>query len=138
MADIHSIHLRRLHGQLGDIVYQLTRVQFAHFYPPRTWTPAINAYRCPHEITICVDLAGVDKNALELRVEARRLHIGGRREAPEPASAEHKASQILAMEIDYGPFAREVALPAEVDARRITAEQSNGLLWIHLPLRLHA
>jgi len=43
--------------------------------------------------------------------------------------------QTIAMEIDYGPFQRELELPDEVDVRKIHADQHNGLLWIHLPLQ---
>jgi len=39
------------------------------------------------------------------------------------------------LEIDYGPFEREIELPAEVDAKQARAEQENGLLWIYLPLK---
>lgn len=138
MADIQSIHLRRLHGQLGDIVYQLTRVQFSQFCPPETWSPAINAYLCRRQVIVCVDLAGVDKAALDLQVEPRRLSLRGRREPPEPTATEEKAVHILAMEIDYGPFERTVTFPADVDTERVRAEQRNGLLWVYLPLRAHA
>jgi HSP20 family protein len=134
MEEIPGIHLRRLHGQLGQVLYQFTKVQFSHFAPPDSWTPAINAYRCRHEFTICVDLAGVDKTQIDLRVEAKRLYIRGRREAPEPCDGEDKPQQILAMEIDYGPFQRQVPLPAEVDVTHVSAEQRNGFLWVHLPL----
>jgi HSP20 family molecular chaperone IbpA len=41
------------------------------------------------------------------------------------------------MEIDYGPFLRVVQLPAEVevDVDEAQAEQENGFLWIHLPVK---
>ena len=39
------------------------------------------------------------------------------------------------MEIDYGPFIREVLLPTEVEIDEAHAEQRNGLLWISLPLK---
>jgi len=54
---------------------------------------------------------------------------------PEPTHAEGRAVQLLAMEIDYGPFEREVHLPEVVDIERVHAEQRNGLLWISLPLK---
>jgi HSP20 family molecular chaperone IbpA len=38
------------------------------------------------------------------------------------------------MEIDYGPFEREIVLPGDVDVNKARAEQKNGLLWISLPL----
>ncbi len=129
------MHLERLHGQLNDILCQLTRMQFSQYTRPTTWAPAINAYRCDSHVTICVDLAGVDKSAIDLSVESRRIRIRGRREAPEPCGGEPKPQQVLCMEIDYGPFERQIELPAEVDAKHVTAEQRNGLLWIYLPLR---
>jgi HSP20 family protein len=138
MGDIGSIHLKRLHGQLGDLVYELTRIQFSKCRPAKAWSPAINAYRCHHQIIICVDLAGVDKSLLELRVETDHLRLRGRREPPEPAGTEHQMLQILAMEIDYGPFEREIAIPSEVDPQRVKAEQQNGLLWVYLPFRAHS
>jgi len=57
------------------------------------------------------------------------------RDVPEPTHEEGRAVQLLAMEIDYGPFEREVRLPAFVDIEKVHAEQRNGLLWISLPLK---
>lgn len=60
MDPIQNIKLRWLHGTLGDVTYQLTRVQFARSVPAR-WQPAINAFRCETAVRICVDFAGVEK-----------------------------------------------------------------------------
>src|SRR3712207_9141940 len=65
-----TIKLRWLHGALGDVSYHLTRVHFCRF-APSTWQPAINAYRCESCVRVCVDLAGVDKSLIDLRVEPR-------------------------------------------------------------------
>jgi HSP20 family protein len=132
-----SIHLKRLHGRLGDVAYQLTRIQFSHFSSPKRWQPALNAYRCSECIVICVDLAGVERKSIDLRVEPKRLLIRGHRQPPEPEASENKPLQILVMEIDYGAFEREVILPSDVDRARVNAEQNNGLLWIYLPLLTH-
>ena len=43
--------------------------------------------------------------------------------------------QMIAFEIDYGPFERVVELPLPVDVARVKAEQRNGLLWIELPFK---
>lgn len=133
MDPIKNIKLRWLHGALHDITYELSRSQFPRF--AQTWEPAINAYRCQTCIRVCVDLAGVDRSLIDLTVEARRVVIRGSRELPEPTHAEGHAVQLLAMEIDYGPFVREVSLPAEVEIDQAHAEQRNGLLWISLPLK---
>ena len=138
MADITRIQLRRLQSRLGDVAFQLTQVQFSPFASPAMWMPAINAYRCSRQITICVDLAGVEKSGLELSVQPRLLTVRGRREAPEPPGKDHHQLQVMAMEIDYGQFERQVDLPEEVDTRKVKAEQSNGLVWIYLPFQTHA
>ena len=133
MDPIRNIKLRWLHGALHDITYELSRAQFSRF--AHAWEPAINAYRCQTCIRICVDLAGVDRSVIDLTVEPRRVVIRGTRELPEPTHAEGHTVQLLAMEIDYGPFRREVPLPAEVEIDQAHAEQRNGLLWILLPLK---
>ncbi len=138
MENIRSVHLKRLHGQLGEVVYQLTRVQFSSLSSPEMWQPAVNAYSCADCVAICVDLAGVDKKRIELRVKPRRLLVRGYRPPPEPEETNKKPMQVLVMEIDYGPFEREILLPSDVDPDGVTAEQRNGLLWIYLPLRPHA
>jgi len=132
-----SIHLKRLQGRLGDVAYQLTRIQFSQFSSAERWQPALNAYRCSECIVICVDLAGVDRKSIDVRVESRRLLIRGQRPPPEPVGNDHKPLQVLVMEIDYGRFEREVLLPSDVDRDRVNAEQDNGLLWIYLPLQSH-
>jgi HSP20 family protein len=133
MDPIGSIKLRWLHGALQDVTYELARSQFQ--FAPHTWEPAINAYRCESCIRICVDLAGVERSQIDLMVELQRVLIRGSRELPEPSHEEGRAVKLLAMEIDYGPFEREVTLPVEVEIDQARAEQRNGLLWITLPLK---
>lgn len=132
MNTIRGIKLRWLHETLGDVTHQLTRVQFIELGPYR-WRPAINAFRCQNGFAICVDLAGVDRAQVDLTVEPERLLIHGMREMPEPADAQGRAVQMLALEIDYGPFERIVELGAPVNVERARAEQRNGFLWIELP-----
>ena len=126
---IRHIQLRWLQGTLGDVTVRSIQLWRA---TPHTWRPAINAFRCEAAVRICVDLAGIDKSLIDLQVEPRRVTVRGSREAPEPTD---QAVQMLALEIDYGPFERELELPAEVDVGEARAEQENGLLWIYLPLK---
>jgi HSP20 family protein len=134
MDSTHPIRLRWLHSTLAGATHQLGSLRISRS-GPHTWLPAINAYRCPSCIRICVDLAGVDKSDIDLTIRDQRLSIRGVREVPEPGSEKKHAMQMIAMEIDYGPFEREFDLPDEVDAKRVNAEQENGFLWIHLPLK---
>jgi HSP20 family protein len=132
MNTIRGIKLRWLHETLGDVTYQLTRLQFAPVAPYR-WQPAINAFQCEKGLRICVELAGVDRSQVELTVEPQRVTIRGTREAPEPAEGEERAVQMIAFEIDYGPFERIVELPLLINVEQAKAEQRNGFLWIELP-----
>ena len=133
-----GLHLERLQARLRNLSYEVTKVRFWRFAPLQTWSPALNVYRCENCLVVCVDLAGVEKKAVDLDVEPQRLLIRGHREAPEPKDETCRTLRVLAMEIDYGSFEREVVLPVEVDTERVTAEQSNGLLWVYLPLRTAA
>src|SRR5215210_3964331 len=115
MNGSRDIRLRHLQRRLGDIAFHLTKVQFSQFSATSAWQPAINAYRYDGCIKICVDLAGVDKATIDLRVEPGRLVLRGRRAMPQPAASEGKCVKVLTMEIDHGPFEREVLLPEEVE-----------------------
>ena len=113
---------------------QLAAAGLPHF-APAPWQPAINAYRCEKCVRICVELAGVDTSAIDLTVQERHVSIRGIRDVPEPSDTEGRAVQTIAMEIDYGPFHRELHLPTDIDMEKVQAEQKNGMLWIYLPLK---
>lgn len=134
MDDIQSIYLRHLQGRLREIAGHLTRVRYSSSPAVEAWHPAINAYRCQHQILICVELAGVERSEIQVRVEPRRVWLRGRRTPPEPRDAEGPCLTVLAMEIDHGAFERKIVLPVDVDPDAVQAEQHEGLLWIRLPL----
>jgi HSP20 family protein len=138
MDNLYSLRLIQLHERLSEIASHLTRLHFSQSHFRQIWSPAINAYRCDEGIVICVDLAGVDKTRIEVSLQARSLLIRGTRQPPEPGRESGSRLQILAMEIDCGPFEREVPLPLEVDPEGVRAEQRNGLLWVYLPLHPEA
>lgn len=137
MAD-PKIRLNQLHGRLGDLMYQFTKVQFSQSPAPDTWSPAINAYRCPLGFAICVDLAGVPRETIHLEVHRRNVRLEGKREIPEPRGKGEEPKQILAMEIDAGKFSRDIVLPADVESDAVRAEYKEGFLWIYLPYRSQA
>ena len=130
-------NLAQLQRDLGDVAVQVTQVQFLHFTTPKGWQPPINAFRCGEKFIVCVELAGVDRDTLEIQAQSHRLIVRGTRIPPEP-SCDEPAMQVLALEIDHGPFERVMEFPAEIEPEKVKAEQSNGLLWIRLPLRSHA
>jgi HSP20 family protein len=136
MSDIFQTHLEHLERQLRALAGEFTRVQTVRFSAAPCWSPAINVYRCPDRFIICLDLAGVERQHLSVQAEPRRVRISGHRSPPEPRLNSPQPVQVLAMEIDYGHFEREVRLPETIDAPRASAEQRDGWLWIHLPFEV--
>src|SRR5437763_15082597 len=128
MDTIRHIQLRWLRGTVGQVTVRSIQLWRA---TPHAWRPAINAFRCETAVSICVDLAGIDKSLIDLRVEPRRVTVRGSRDPPEPTD---QAAQMVALEIDYGPFEQQGELPAEGEVEQARAEQENGLRWIHLQL----
>jgi len=143
---IRTIRLRHLEGQIGEVAYQITKVHFSNFRDADfRWRPAINVFQCASCFRICVELAGVEPEHIEIEVVSSRLWVRGHREAPEPLqqheyalSIARKPVRVIAMEIDHGQFEREIEIPSGFDQSRITTEWDNGLLWIYLPRKAHA
>jgi HSP20 family protein len=105
------------------------------FAPGDTWTPNVNLYESENCYLVCVDLAGVEKEQIDVVVHQQRLKLTGKREVPiqdAPAGCKQRV-RVHLMEIDHGSFSREVELPADVDQNKISASFANGLLWIELP-----
>lgn len=112
------------------------------FYPGETWTPSVNLYETATHYLVCVDLAGVDKEKIDLEVHDGRLRLRGARAVPmkdqqseDPADHEAKKVRVHLMEIDHGGFSREVELPQDVRSENIAAAYRNGMLWIEIPKR---
>ncbi len=97
-----------------------------------SWDPPLNVYEVADRFIVCVDLAGMQCEQIDVRVEEGTLHIRGVR--PKPGVPEVTgAISVLIMEIDSGKFHRKVPIPADVDANGIRATYRNGYVWIVLP-----
>jgi HSP20 family protein len=136
---IRETRLRQLEGQLGEVAYQITKVHFSTLRRPVvTWQPAVNVFECESCIRICVELAGVDPESVELDVFPGQLVIRGTRKSHEPATTEAVqtgAIRVMILEIDYGPFEREIPLPRDIYPERIKSQWEEGMLWLSIPRR---
>jgi len=122
-------------SQLEALVRHAMSRNFGRCAATDTWSPAVNVYELPGQLQVCVDLAGVSREQLDVSVDRGRICIRGVREAPEPREQQSGPMRILGMEIDYGPFSRDIAIPQDVVLDRVQSKYTQGLLWITLPRR---
>lgn len=98
------------------------------------WEPSINICESSDGYFISADLAGARREDIDVQVQDNHLVIRGQRSIPRPdVQTEHL--RMHHMEIEHGPFCRELDLPADVDPQGISARYKDGLLWIMLPKR---
>jgi len=88
--------------------------------------PPVDIYETDSALTGVVDLPGVDKDGVDVRVEENVLTIKGKADYDPPAN-------ILLGEFNLLGYYRQFQLTDEVDQSRISAESKNGVLTIHLP-----
>ena len=125
---------QNVNRQMNKLIDQLTKGYY-NFYPSDVWTPNVNLYETADAYLVCVDLAGVDKEKIDIEVANQQLHVRGQRAVPQQSGegGETPRIRVHLMEIDHGSFRRQVELPHDVHQEQITATYENGLLWIHLP-----
>ncbi len=119
--------------RVNQMMDQMMHRPFFGFRTCQRWQPTINLYETNNAYHICVDLAGVDADEIDIKVENDVLYITGQRETPYPKSASGRTMRIHVLEIDHGQFYRAVKLPENVNTDKINAKYKKGLLWIELP-----
>ena len=93
-----------------------------------TWTPAADAHETPESYVLELELPGLTREDLDLRVEDQRLVVKGERRA----SAQGRPERFFRMERSYGPFSRSFTFSEPVDPERITAQLSDGVLRLEI------
>jgi HSP20 family protein len=97
--------------------------------PARKYSPAIDVVENGNETVLMAELPGVSKEDVKISLENDILTISGVRKSN---SLPEKASW-LRNEIRTGEFVRSVKLPKGIDAGKISAAITNGLLRVVLP-----
>jgi HSP20 family protein len=104
------------------------------FYSEGRWSdyhpfPYLDVIELSDGYLVQVELAGVDPNAVSVRVVGDALVIEGERKPRYPDGA----LKVLRMELVYGRFRRELLLPVDADPAGITARWSQGVLRVRVP-----
>jgi HSP20 family protein len=90
--------------------------------------PPINVFRKGDDIVAIVEVPGVRKSDLDIRVERNTLRIAGSKSVDyDDKAAMHRRER------SAGRFDRAVTLPINIDADKIKAECRDGILALHLP-----
>jgi len=93
------------------------------------WDPAVDIYETESAVVVRVDAGGMHKNDFEIKLIDDVLHIRGCRMEKETDCK----TRIHQMELNYGPFDKEIGQIPPVDLDRIQATYADGFLTITLP-----
>ena len=120
----------RLQAEIEELFSELWQVpRFAGLR--RGFRPNVDSYRTddPPELTVVVEVPGIDPKSLTIAVSERTLLLAGQR------SRERGGGRVYQqMEIEYGQFRRQVRLSEDVDPERASARYEHGILTISLPV----
>ena len=98
---------------------------------PESWSPAIDVYETPEAYVVTAELPGVARDEFELAIEDARLTIRGQR--VDRRVANRNVTHFHQVERGHGAFARTFEFSEHVDADRVTADLSEGILCVTLP-----
>jgi HSP20 family protein len=91
--------------------------------------PLINITEDHDRHYVRAELPGVKANEIEISATGNNLSIGGERKmAPESEAASYHRR-----EREAGVFRRTITLPTDIDANRVEANYTNGILTVTLP-----
>jgi HSP20 family protein len=93
------------------------------------WVPNTDIYENENAFVIRMEVAGVNREDIQINISDRNLVVGGRR----PDSCGPGRRHFRQMEINYGTFERRLVLPRSIDTKRVKASCRNGFLIIELP-----
>ncbi len=93
------------------------------------FTPSINTREGEYAYHVELDLPGMSKEDIEIKLEDNTLIISGERKMKE----EMKEENYYKIESSYGKFSRSFTLPDEVDTENIHAESVDGVLEVVVP-----
>ncbi|HZQ19818.1 MAG TPA: Hsp20/alpha crystallin family protein [Terriglobales bacterium] len=109
----------------GDTEEALTTSSFA---------PAVDVYEDEHNITLNIEVPGIDEKDIDIRVENNTLTVHGERKFEK----EQKEENFRRVERQYGNFTRSFTLPNTVDTESIQANYDKGILKIQLAKKAEA
>ena len=95
--------------------------------PVRLFVPVADIYEAEHDLTIILEMPGVEKRNVDIRVEEGVLSVEGRLDL-----TKYRGLQPLYTEYNIGNYARSFRLSSKIDQNKIAAEMKDGVLSLKL------
>ena len=99
-----------------------------HFAPP------VDIYEDEHNITLKMEVPGIDEKDIDVLIENTTLTVHGERKFEK----EEKEENFRRVERQYGSFTRSFTLPSSVDPGQVSAHYDKGVLKINLAKKAEA
>src|SRR5579859_1990896 len=117
---------RLFHDSLGDGREEaLTTTAFV---------PAVDIYEDEHNVTMKIEVPGIDEKDIDVRIENNTLTVHGERKFEK----DEKEENYRRIERQYGSFTRSFTLPNSVDPTQVTAHYDKGVLKVNLAKKAEA
>lgn len=96
--------------------------------PARVFVPAADIYETQDALTVILEMPGVERSNVDVRVEDGVLEVVGRLDL-----SKYRGLQPLYTEYNIGHYSRSFQLSNKIDQSRIAAELKDGVLSVTLP-----
>jgi HSP20 family protein len=99
-----------------------------------SFAPPADIYEDEHNITLKLEVPGIDEKDIDVRIDNNTLTVHGERKIEK----EEKEENFLRVERQYGSFTRAFTLPSSVDPVQVSANYDKGVLTIKLAKKAEA
>ncbi len=99
-----------------------------------TLAPPVDVYEDEHNITLKIEVPGIDEKDIDVRIENNTLVVHGERKFEK----EEKEENFRRVERQYGSFTRSFTLPNTVDTDHVQAQYDKGILKVQLAKKAEA
>jgi len=99
-----------------------------------SFAPAVDVYEDEHNVTLKIEVPGIEEKDIDVRIENNTLTVHGERKIEK----EEKEENYRRVERQYGSFTRTFNLPPTVDAEKVQADYDKGVLKVTLPKKAEA
>jgi len=98
------------------------------------FAPPVDVYEDEHNITLKIEVPGIEEKDIDVRIENNTLTVHGERRFEK----EEKEENFRRVERQYGSFTRSFTLPTTVDADKVQAHYDKGILKVQLAKKAEA